>query len=149
MTPAMMLIMIPALMWPAVTRAPQSALSVGASLFPPATPFLMLLRLALEERPPVVAGRPRRRAHAGRDDRHRLGRRQDRADGAADAGQGSIARGNVEVGESVEQRRKTKDERNDEDESDEVTKLRAFARASAILTWRFVVLRPTDSARFS
>ena len=28
-------------------------LSVGASLFPPATPFLMLLRLALEERPPV------------------------------------------------------------------------------------------------
>jgi ABC-2 type transport system permease protein len=53
MTPAMMLIMIPALMWPVVTRAPQSTLSVGASLFPPATPFLMLLRLALEERPPV------------------------------------------------------------------------------------------------
>jgi ABC-2 type transport system permease protein len=58
MTPAMMLIMIPALMWPAVTRAPQSMLSIGASMFPPATPFLMLLRLALEERPPVwqVAG---------------------------------------------------------------------------------------------
>lgn len=53
MTPAMMLIMVPALMWPAITRAPQSALSVGASLFPPATPFLMLLRLALEERPPA------------------------------------------------------------------------------------------------
>ena len=53
MTPAMMLIIIPALMWPAVTRAPQSPLSVGASLFPPATPFLMLLRLALEERPPA------------------------------------------------------------------------------------------------
>ncbi len=53
MTPAMMLIMIPALMWPAIARAPQSALSVAASLFPPATPFLMLLRLALEERPPV------------------------------------------------------------------------------------------------
>ncbi len=52
MTPAMMLIMIPVLMWPAVTRAPQSVLSVGASMFPPATPFLMLLRLALEERPP-------------------------------------------------------------------------------------------------
>ena len=58
MTPAMMLIMIPALMWPAVTRAPQSVLSISASMFPPATPFLMLLRLALEERPPVwqVAG---------------------------------------------------------------------------------------------
>lgn len=53
MTPAMMLIMIPALMWPAITRAPQSMLSIGASLFPPATPFLMLLRLALEERPPA------------------------------------------------------------------------------------------------
>jgi ABC-type Na+ efflux pump permease subunit len=53
MTPAMMLIMVPALLWPAITRAPQSTLSVGASLFPPATPFLMLLRLALEERPPA------------------------------------------------------------------------------------------------
>ena len=53
MTPAMMMIMIPALMWPAITRAPQSMLSIGASLFPPATPFLMLLRLALEERPPA------------------------------------------------------------------------------------------------
>ena len=58
MTPAMMLIMVPALMWPAITRAPQSVLSVAASMFPPATPFLMLLRLALEERPPFwqVAG---------------------------------------------------------------------------------------------
>lgn len=58
MTPAMMLIMIPALMWPAITRAPQSVLSIAASMFPPATPFLMLLRLALEERPPAwqVAG---------------------------------------------------------------------------------------------
>ncbi len=53
MTPAMMLILVPALMWPAVTRAPQSMIAVAASLFPPSTPFLMLLRLALEERPPV------------------------------------------------------------------------------------------------
>ena len=53
MTPAMMLVLVPALMWPAVTRAPQSMIAVAASLFPPPTPFLMLLRLALEERPPV------------------------------------------------------------------------------------------------
>jgi ABC-2 type transport system permease protein len=53
MTPALMVLMVPALMWSAVTRAPQSALAVGASLFPPATPFLMLLRLAMDERPPA------------------------------------------------------------------------------------------------
>jgi ABC-type Na+ efflux pump permease subunit len=52
MTPAMMMLMIPALTWTLVVKAPQSAFSVGASLFPPATPFLMLLRLALPERPP-------------------------------------------------------------------------------------------------
>lgn len=52
MTPAMMMLMIPALTWTVVAKAPQSAFSVGASLFPPATPFLMLLRLALPERPP-------------------------------------------------------------------------------------------------
>jgi ABC-2 type transport system permease protein len=53
MAPAMTILMIPALTWTLVTRAPQSAFAVGASLFPPATPFLMLLRLALPERPPV------------------------------------------------------------------------------------------------
>ena len=52
MGPAMMLLMVPALTWTLVARAPQSAFAVGASLFPPATPFLMLLRLALPERPP-------------------------------------------------------------------------------------------------
>ena len=52
MTPAMMMLLIPALTWTLITRAPQSAFAVGASLFPPATPFLMLLRLALPERPP-------------------------------------------------------------------------------------------------
>ncbi len=59
MAPAMTILMIPALTWSLVTRAPQSAFAVGASLFPPATPFLMLLRLALPERPPawqVAAG---------------------------------------------------------------------------------------------
>ena len=59
MGPAMMILMVPALTWTLVARAPQSAFAIGASLFPPATPFLMLLRLALPERPPawqVVVG---------------------------------------------------------------------------------------------
>ena len=53
MGPTMMILMVPALTWTLVARAPQSAFAVGASLFPPATPFLMLLRLALPERPPA------------------------------------------------------------------------------------------------
>ena len=53
MTPAMMILLVPALTWTLVTRAPQSAFAVVLSLFPPATPFLMLLRLALPERPPA------------------------------------------------------------------------------------------------
>jgi ABC-2 type transport system permease protein len=53
MGPAMMILMVPALTWTLVARAPQSAFAVGTSLFPPATPFLMLLRLALPERPPA------------------------------------------------------------------------------------------------
>jgi len=53
MTPAMMILLVPALTWTLVTRAPQSAYAVALSLFPPATPFLMLLRLALPERPPA------------------------------------------------------------------------------------------------
>ena len=52
MTPAMMLLLVPALTWTLITKAPQSAFAVVASLFPPATPFLMLLRLAMPERPP-------------------------------------------------------------------------------------------------
>ena len=53
MTPAMMILLVPALTWTLVTRAPHSASAVAISLFPPATPFLMLLRLALPERPPA------------------------------------------------------------------------------------------------
>ena len=52
MTPSMLLLMLPVFTWTAVLRAPDSALAVGLSLFPPATPFLMLLRLALRPTPP-------------------------------------------------------------------------------------------------
>ena len=53
MTPAMLIVMLPIFVWTSVLRAPDSALSVGMSLFPPATPFLMLLRLALRPSPPM------------------------------------------------------------------------------------------------
>lgn len=53
MTPAMLIVMLPIFTWTAVLRAPDSPLAVGLSLFPPATPFLMLLRLALRPSPPA------------------------------------------------------------------------------------------------
>ncbi len=53
MTPAMLLVMMPVFTWTAVLRAPDSPLAVGLSLFPPATPFLMLLRMALRPAPPA------------------------------------------------------------------------------------------------
>ena len=53
MMPVMLLSMFPAFVWMAVLRNPSSPLSVGLSLFPPASPFLMLMRLALRPAPPV------------------------------------------------------------------------------------------------
>jgi ABC-type Na+ efflux pump permease subunit len=53
MMPVMLLSMLPVFVWTAVLRNPSSPLSVGMSLFPPASPFLMLMRLALQPAPPV------------------------------------------------------------------------------------------------
>jgi len=53
MMPIMLLSMFPAFVWVAVLRNPSSMLSVGLSLFPPSTPFLMLMRLALRPAPPA------------------------------------------------------------------------------------------------
>jgi ABC-2 type transport system permease protein len=53
MMPVVVLTMLPIMAWTAVLRAPNGSFSVGASLFPPATPFLMLLRLALHPGPPA------------------------------------------------------------------------------------------------
>jgi ABC-2 type transport system permease protein len=52
MMPVMLLSMFPIFVWTAVLQNPSSALSVGLSLFPPASPFLMLMRLALRPAPP-------------------------------------------------------------------------------------------------
>jgi ABC-type Na+ efflux pump permease subunit len=53
MTPAMILVMFPLFMWIAVLRAPDSGLALAISLFPPSTPFIMLLRIALQPPPPL------------------------------------------------------------------------------------------------
>jgi ABC-type Na+ efflux pump permease subunit len=53
MMPVMLVSMFPALVWMAVLQNPSSSLSVGLSLFPPAAPFLMLMRLALRPAPPL------------------------------------------------------------------------------------------------
>ena len=51
--PAMMCLMLPWITWFAVLNAPESPLSIGLSLVPTATPFLMLLRIALPPGPPM------------------------------------------------------------------------------------------------
>jgi ABC-2 type transport system permease protein len=53
MTPAMLVMLLPIFTWTVVLRAPDSPLAVGLSLFPPATPFLMILRIALQPAPPA------------------------------------------------------------------------------------------------
>jgi ABC-type Na+ efflux pump permease subunit len=53
MMPVMILSMFPIFVWTAVLTNPSSTLSVGMSLFPPASPYLMLMRLAMRPSPPV------------------------------------------------------------------------------------------------
>ena len=52
MMPVMLLSMFPIFVWMAVLKSPSSPLAVGLSLFPPASPFLMLMRMALRPAPP-------------------------------------------------------------------------------------------------
>jgi ABC-type Na+ efflux pump permease subunit len=53
MMPIVILTIMPMMVWTAVLRDPNGSLAVGMSLFPPATPFLMLLRMALQPGPPL------------------------------------------------------------------------------------------------
>ena len=53
MTPALVFLMVPVFTWAAILRAPDSTLSLALSLLPTATPFLMLLRIALQPGPPL------------------------------------------------------------------------------------------------
>jgi ABC-2 type transport system permease protein len=56
MMPVMMVSMFPTFVWLAVLKSPSSPLAVGLTLFPPATPFLMLMRLTLRPAPPAWQG---------------------------------------------------------------------------------------------
>jgi ABC-2 type transport system permease protein len=53
MTPIMLLVVLPMMVFSVVVRAPHAPLSVGLSLWPTASPFLMLLRLAMHPGPPL------------------------------------------------------------------------------------------------
>jgi ABC-2 type transport system permease protein len=53
MTPAMLLLMLPWMTWFSIINAPESTVSVVLSLVPTATPFLMLLRIAIPPGPPM------------------------------------------------------------------------------------------------
>ncbi len=53
MMPVLLLVMLPMMFWIGVLKNPTSSLSVGISLFPPASPFLMLMRMVLRPAPPA------------------------------------------------------------------------------------------------
>jgi ABC-2 type transport system permease protein len=53
MLPVMLPIMMPMFVMGAVVESPSSPLAVGMSLFPPATPLMMLLRVGLHPTPPT------------------------------------------------------------------------------------------------
>ncbi|MBI3877104.1 MAG: ABC transporter permease, partial [Verrucomicrobia bacterium] len=52
MFPVMMMVMLPFFVWMPVMQSPNSAFARCASLFPPATPMLMMLRIAIPPGPP-------------------------------------------------------------------------------------------------
>jgi ABC-type Na+ efflux pump permease subunit len=53
MQPVMLVLMLPILAVPVILRSPDSVFATAISLFPTATPFLMLARLAMSPPPPV------------------------------------------------------------------------------------------------
>ncbi|MBC8324967.1 MAG: ABC transporter permease [Verrucomicrobia subdivision 3 bacterium] len=53
MMPVMMLVIMPLMAFPIILKNPNGNLAVGLSLFPPATPLIMTLRIALQPGPPL------------------------------------------------------------------------------------------------
>lgn len=53
MPPAMLVIMLPFMVWFPVFRAPESGMALALSMWPTSAPFLMLLRVALPPGPPA------------------------------------------------------------------------------------------------
>ncbi len=87
MMPALVLSMFPIFVWLQVAQNPDSAMSVGFSLFPFSAPYLMLLRIAIPPGPPawqVIVAVLGSIATTARDG---LRRRPDPARRPADAGQ--------------------------------------------------------------
>jgi ABC-type Na+ efflux pump permease subunit len=53
MMPIILLSTLPVMVWPAIRRDPAGPLAVGLSLFPPASPYLMLMRMGMRPAPPA------------------------------------------------------------------------------------------------
>lgn len=53
MTPAMFIVILPILFFAVVLKSPDSPMAIAVSLFPPATPMLMMMRVAIPPGPPV------------------------------------------------------------------------------------------------
>jgi ABC-2 type transport system permease protein len=53
MTPVILTIMIPYLLWLPISRDPNSTLAVALSFIPPISPFVMMLRLTSSTPPPM------------------------------------------------------------------------------------------------
>ena len=53
MTPTMILVLLPMFFWMVVLKSPDGPMSVALSLFPPATPMLMMMRVAIPPGPPM------------------------------------------------------------------------------------------------
>lgn len=52
-TPLMLVVMVPWLLWPAISRDPNSALAIAASFLPPINSFGMLMRMSSSQPPPL------------------------------------------------------------------------------------------------
>jgi ABC-2 type transport system permease protein len=52
-TPVMFIVMIPLLLWMPISNAPNGGIATAFSFIPPATPFVMILRVAADEPVPL------------------------------------------------------------------------------------------------
>jgi ABC-2 type transport system permease protein len=52
-TPVMLIVMIPLFLWMPISQAPNGGIATTFSFLPPATPFVMILRLVADEPVPV------------------------------------------------------------------------------------------------
>jgi ABC-type Na+ efflux pump permease subunit len=53
LSPVMLVLVLPMMLWPLISRAPDSGLAVALSLIPPINPFVMILRMATNTPPPL------------------------------------------------------------------------------------------------